>query len=146
MLDQESSVRAAAAAALQRIDQNWTKNEDIPQVVPKIIKALESTEYWVQHSAIKLLELLKIDPANPPQKAPAAAAAGSKSAAETGPHPALAVLSEMLSDRDRDFRLAAAVALGRLREKSAGAILVAAVADSDDAVRQAAETALAALN
>ena len=34
----------------------------------------------------------------------------------------------MLFDRDRDLRLAAANALGRLREKSAGSILTAAAA------------------
>jgi HEAT repeat protein len=52
----------------------------------------------------------------------------------------------MMFDRDRDLRLAAAGALGRLREKSAGSILTAALRDADYAVRQAVQTALAALN
>ena len=52
----------------------------------------------------------------------------------------------MLFDRDRDFRLAAAAALGELREKNASSVLNMALRDSDNVVRQAAETALAALN
>jgi HEAT repeat protein len=66
--------------------------------------------------------------------------------AEALPHPATGVLADMLFDRDRDFRLAAADALGRLREKSASAVLSAALRDSDFSVRQAVQTALAALN
>jgi HEAT repeat protein len=56
------------------------------------------------------------------------------------------VLTELLFDRDRDFRLAAATALGKLREKSADSVLSAAVRDEDFSVRQAAQAALAALN
>ena len=58
----------------------------------------------------------------------------------------MSVLADLLFDRDRDLRLAAADALGRLRDKSAGAILTAALRDADYAVRQAAQAALAALN
>jgi HEAT repeat protein len=141
LLDTESTVRAAAAATLDKLDRHWKENEDIRQVVPKIFKALDSGEYWVRHSAVKLLELLNIDPENPPAEFSSAATAG-----ETTPHPATAVLADMLFDHDRDFRLAAAVALGRLRDKSAGSVLAAAACDSDAAVCQAAQTALAALN
>src|SRR5262249_14280261 len=105
MLDPESSVRAAAASTLSKLDKKWEKNEGIRAVVPKILQARESADYWVQHSAIKLLETLKIDPANPPQPSLSAPTAAL-------PHPALAILINMLSDRDRDFRLAAVVALG----------------------------------
>jgi HEAT repeat protein len=144
MLDPESTVRAAAANTLHRLDAHWEQNEGISQVVPIILKALTHTDYWVSHSATKLLELLKIDPNNPPAEKPAAPQ--KKPAMETAPHPALEILVEMLVDRDRDFRLAAAVALGGLREKNAGSMLTAAAHDSDEAVRQAVQTALAALN
>jgi hypothetical protein len=56
------------------------------------------------------------------------------------------VLTELLFDRDRDFRLAAATAIGQVREKSAASMLSAAVRDEDASVRQAALAALAALN
>lgn len=141
MLDPESSVRAAAASTLNRLDGKWDRHEGISQVVPKILQALSSPDYWVAHSATKLLEQLKIDPKNPPSQTPPAAPVE-----ESAPHPALVILAEMLSDRDRDFRMAAAVALGRLREKTAHSILAAAASDSDDAVRQAVQDALAALN
>ncbi len=140
MLDPESTVRAIATSVVERLDENWKKNDDLHQVVPKIINAAHNGEYWVQHSALKLLELLNIDPKNPPQKTPAAPEQ------PAGPHPALAILSEMLSDRDRDFRLAAATAMGQLRERSAGSILKSALRDSDETVREAVQAALAALN
>jgi len=141
MLDPESSVRAAAASTLSTLDSKWEQHEGIRQIVPKIIQASESTDYWVQHSAVKLLEQLKIDPKNPPAQTPPAPPVEA-----SAPHPALSIFADMLADRDRDFRLAAAVALGQLREKGAGSILAAAAHDSDDAVRQAAQIALAALN
>jgi len=141
MLDPESSVRAAAASVVERLDERWPQNEDIRQVLPKIIQATNSADYWVQHSALKLLDLLKVDPNNPPKSTPAAPIEQ-----KTAPHPATAILSDLLFDRDRDLRLAAATALGRLREGSASPLLNSALKDSDEIVRQAVKTALSALN
>lgn len=146
LLDPESSVRAATSSALHRLDPQWERSEDVLPAVPNILAALDNPDYWVHQSATKLLELLKIDPANPPTAKSRVTAPAEKPAKTTAPHPALGILAEMLSDRDRDFRLAAAVALGQLREKSAASLLTAAVRDSDDVVRQAAKAALAALN
>jgi HEAT repeat protein len=126
------------------LDARWEKNEGISQVVPTILKALTHSDYWVSQSAAKLLEMLKIDPNNLP--ADKSVASAKKPTMETAPHPALHILAEMLVDRDRDFRLAAAVALGGLREKNAASLLSAAANDSDDTVRKAVQTALAALN
>jgi HEAT repeat protein len=141
MLDPESSVRAAAASVVERLDENWTRREDLRQIVPKIVVASHSGDYWIQHSALKLLEAMKIDPNSPPPEI-ATAAAEPKSTV----HPALAILSEMLFDHDRDLRLAAAAALGQLREKSAGSVLNMALRDADQFVREAVQTALTALN
>jgi hypothetical protein len=69
-----------------------------------------------------------------------------KPAAPAPQHPAIPALADMLFDRDRDMRLAAANALGQLRDKSTSSLLAAAVRDADVAVREAAQTALAALN
>ena len=90
---------------------------------------------------MKLLEQLGVDPDKiglEPEPEPAAA--------EAQEHPAFSILADLLFDFDRDLRLAAAEALGRLREKSAQPILAAAVHDDDRLVQQAAQTALAALN
>src|ERR1019366_4872688 len=144
LLDVESSVRSAATATLQKLDRHWAQNEAVRQVVPKIIRAVKHHDYWVRYSASKLLELLQIDPNNLPAELPAAAP--EKPAEEIPPHPAVGVLADMLFDRDREFRLVAAEALGRLREKSAGSVLTAALRDVDFSVRQAVQTALAALN
>jgi HEAT repeat protein len=110
-------------------------------VVPKIIEATKSADYWVQHSALRLLDMLEVDPSTLPTVTKAAAPEPKATA-----HPAFAILSEMLFDRDRDLRLAAATALGKLREKSAGSILNMAHRDADAIVSQAAKAALATLN
>ena len=143
MLDVESSVRNAAIATLRKLDPKWEQHESVPAVVPQIILALKHPDYWVRHSATLLLAQLQIDPSHLPAKLPSAP---EEPAAATLPHPAVGVLADLLFDHDRDLRLASAVALGRLRERSAGSVLSAAVRDSDYSVRQAVQTALAALN
>jgi len=143
LLDPESPVRAAAAAALGKLDRHWEQNAGVRQHTPKIVRALKHPNYWVRHSAAKLLELLKIDPDHLPE--PAAVAPPEKASAHALPHPAVAVLADLLFDRDRDLRLAAAHAFGRLRDKSSVSLLTAALRDADASVREAAQTALAGL-
>jgi len=58
----------------------------------------------------------------------------------------LPLLADLLFDRDRDLRVAAAEALGRLRERGAESVLATAARDADGLVQQAAQAALAALN
>jgi hypothetical protein len=106
---------------------------------------LKHPDYWVRFSAGKLLEQLGIDPNNLPESAPPAPAMPGKAAAGAETHPALAVLADLLFDRDRDLRLAAAVAFRQLQDKSAASILAAALRDTDFSVREAAQGALAAL-
>jgi HEAT repeat protein len=55
------------------------------------------------------------------------------------------ILTELLADRDRDLRLAAAEAFGQLRDKRAVVLLAPVIHDDDTFVRQAAERAQAAL-
>jgi len=143
LVDQESTVRAAAAAALVKLDRHWEQHEGVPQLAPKIVRALKHPNYWVRHSATKLLEQLKIDPDHLPE--PAVAAPPQKAGAHALPHPAVAVLADLLFDRDRDLRLAAAIAFGRLKDKSAASLLAAALRDADFSVREAAQAALAGL-
>jgi HEAT repeat protein len=140
VLDPESVVRNTAAAALQKIDPSWQDATVISEALPKIKAALKHPEYGVRHCAIKLLEQLKIEAEDVPDHVPA------KLAKKGPPHPAFPVLSDLLFDRDRDLRLAAAVTLGRLREQNAAALLATAARDTDFSVRQAVLSALTALN
>jgi HEAT repeat protein len=141
LLDPESTVRSLATATLQKLDRHWETHEGIRQVAPKIIQALKHPDYWVRYSAGKLLEQLGIDPKSVPEPTRDA----SRKAAAAGPHPAVAMLADLLFDRDRDLRLAAAGAFCKLRDGSAASLLTAALRDTDFSVREAAQAALAAL-
>ena len=143
-LDTESTVRNAATNSLQQIDRQWLRTEAARQALPEIEAALNHREYWVRHSATKLLEQLNsIVPDAPKIPPPTVFAAQSQ---DHSPHPAFAILADLLSDRDRGLRLAAAAAFGQLREDNARSILEEAVRDGDSLVQQAAQSALAALN
>lgn len=143
MMDTESSVRAVAAGALRTIDRRWEDSEAAHATLPKIKSALTHPDYWVRHSATKVLEQMRIDPKSFKDDAPSGSA---NLTVELPPHPAAAVLADMLFDRDRAFRLAAAVALGKVRDRGSKSILDAAVRDSDVSVRTAAQAALNAMN
>ena len=141
LYDPESVLRAAATASLRLIDRQWEKDESIKQVLPKMKEALDHHDYWVKHSAVKLFEQLAIDPTS----------IGTEMELEQAPaavpeHPAFSILADLLFDSDRDLRLAAAEALGRLREKGAQPILAAAVHDEDHFVQHAAQMALVTLS
>jgi HEAT repeat protein len=142
MLDTETSVRSCAIAALRSVDRHWEDTEAARATLPKIKNALKHPDYWVRHSATKVLEQMRIDPKSLKDDAPGSAIL----TVETPPHAAAAVLADMLFDREAAFRLAAAEALGKVREHGARSILTAALRDSDSSVRTAAQTALNALN
>ena len=143
LFDEESTVRNAAAATLHGLDRRWIKNEDLSPVLPKINNALRHHDYWVRHCAGQLLAKLKTE--SPHLREPVATP--QEPINQPAPHPALAVLADMLFDRDRDLRLAAASAFGKLRERNAGSLLSAVILnDADSQVRETAQQALAALN
>jgi HEAT repeat protein len=143
LLDAESVVRNAANVSLQQVCRNWEQSDALRDVLPQVKNALNHDEYWVRHSATKLFEQLKIDPETVeigPPPLPKTAAASERT------HAAFPILADLLFDRDRDLRLAAAVVFGQLRDKNAASILGAAANDTDAAVQAAAKQALAALN
>lgn len=139
LLDQENVVRSSALATLFRLNRQWMDTESAHRALPKIKVALRHQDYWVSHAAVKLLEMLKVD-----MEALQNEDAG-KLEMKSGPSPVYALFAELLFDRDRDLRLAAAVSLGRLGDKSAVTILATASRDADFSVRQAASSAVAAL-
>lgn len=143
MLDAETTVRNLASAALRTLDRHWEDSEAARATLPKIKNGLRHPDYWVRHSATKLLEQMRIDVNSfKDEAAPGSAIL----TVEAPPHPAAAILTDLLFDRDGAFRLAAAEALGKLRERSAKSVLAAAMRDSDVSVRTAAQAALAAIN
>jgi HEAT repeat protein len=139
LLDPENTVRNAASSALYKINRRWDESELAHRALPKVKMALKHSDYWVCQAASKLLQQFNVDvkslqdPTNV------------KLTMKSGPSPAYTLFADLLFDRDRDLRLAAAVSLGRLREKSATAILSTASRDADYCVRQAALSALTAL-
>jgi HEAT repeat protein len=150
LMDVQSFVRTAAHNALFRIDRSWKKSDGARSALPHIMAARNHREYWISHSAERLLEQIQPESEDagsgwkPGSSARETAVPGQpeKSAA----HPALAILMDLLRDPDRDFRLAAAVVLGDLRENSAVPNLLIASRDNDPAVRHAAEWAITSLN
>ena len=140
LLDTENTVRNAASSALYKINRRWDESESAQRALPKIKAALKHNDYWVCQAAAKLLEVLRVDIRALHGEAPAV-----KLAMKTGPSPVYALFADLLFDHDRDLRMAAAVSLGRIRDKTAATILSTASRDSDYCVRQAALSALAAL-
>ena len=147
LLDVESFVRSTAHGALMQINGHWEKTADAHSALPQIKAALKNREYWISHSAARLLELIAPEAAVEAVTAePAAEKIMTTSKTVELPAAAFAILADLLSDRDRDLRLAAAEAFGRLREKKAASLLTTALSDNDPFVERAAERALVALN
>ena len=151
LLDIESFVRNAAHNSLAEIDPHWEKSEAARSALPQIQAARKHREYWISHSAARVLEQIQPDaagmetpdepvtPSAPPAEIISPAMPAIQAAA------AFDILAELLGDRDRDLRLAAAEAFSRLHERRAIPILATAVHDADAFVRQAAERAMMAL-
>jgi HEAT repeat protein len=147
LLDTDSAVRIAVANSLQRIDRSWQKSEAAQRTLPKIKAALDHPEYWVRHTAVKLLEQLDVGHDSVNVQMPAQPSVLSTvQQPKQPPHAAFSILADLLHDRDRDLRLAATEAFGQLREKTAKSILTIAAQDDDLLVQQAAQRALAALS
>jgi HEAT repeat protein len=150
LMDVQSFVRTAAHNALFRIDRSWKRSDGARSALPQIKAARNHREYWISQSADRLLEQIQpysedADTGWKPDSSVREAAAPSQPEKRDA-HPALAILMDLLRDPDRDLRLAAAAALGDLREPSAAPGLQIASRDNDPAVRQAAEWAMASLN
>jgi HEAT repeat protein len=140
LIDPESTVRHAAANSLQEIDHHWEKSAVAREVVPELKAALEHHDYWVRHNAGKVLERLNVDIGTEKEPVPSEEKPASLSQA------IFVILADLIRDRDRDLRLAAAQALEQLQAKSAQPLLATAAADDDPFVQQIVRRALATLN
>lgn len=72
LLDTESAVRNAATNSLNLIDRQWLQTAAARQVLPEIETALNHRDYWVRHSATKLIEQLSNVVSQTPEAPPPA--------------------------------------------------------------------------
>lgn len=132
LADAQSSVRHAAVCALRDIEPEWERASEATAAVPELQAAFKDREYWVRHAARDALQ--RID--NAAQNAPVFEPLDEKL------NVAVDVLMLALKHSERDFRQAAAEALGRLGNPQIANLLMPALHDSDPWVRQSVAVAL----
>ena len=143
LTDEHANIRTTAEKALQQIDPLWHRTEAAQRAMPFLREQLRHHEYWVRQSAANVLTAL----GDTPKQVGAdenliafASGAGNKR------HAASEILSLMLNDRDAELRQAAAEALGRIGEDSAGEALAECLTDPCRWVKLAAANSLQRLN
>lgn len=138
--DPTSGVRRIAAATLARLDTDWSSLPEARAAAEELKPALHDNDPGVRHFVGHLLAAMNAVASAPPPPV-------TGSVLEPAQRRKLAVTCflRVLSDPDRDLRLAAVQALGRLAGEGARAGLVRARNDFDPGVRAAAEDALQAL-
>ena len=139
LTDVEGSIRQAAMRSLRLIDPFWERSEQALKVVPVLQQCLRSRDYWIRQSAAEALA--KLGQAQPQSTA----LATENDASPQKRHVAGEILKQMLSDVDRDFRQAAAEALGRMNLSDAALSLVSRLEDRDRGVQLAAARSLETL-
>src|SRR5581483_8852164 len=108
LTDENDGVRAAAAAALRRLDKEWERSESARKAIPALQQLTKSSEYWIRQAATDTLgKIGESKPAVPQDLATFADPVQMRKQA------ALEALLNALSDSDRDLRQAAAESLGR---------------------------------
>src|SRR5258708_19034127 len=55
LTDENDGVRAAAAAALRRLDKEWEHSEGARRAIPALQHLTKSTEYWIRQTAADTL-------------------------------------------------------------------------------------------
>jgi HEAT repeat protein len=139
LIDSQSSIRQAATYALRKIEPYWERSESAARAIPKLQTALQSNEYWVRHSAADTLKKLGVS-----RESETTFITASDGALRNR-HAAQAILVSMLAESDRDFRQAAAEALGRIGLAEAVPPLAQRLSDTDRGVQSAAARALESL-
>lgn len=136
LLDGRISVRQAAAAALGQLAPDWEQSSAAKNTVSDLQHALKSDDYWIRQSAADTLARIAryLDP---PKRR------------ESFGNPdyqreklAVKFLSLAVGDSDRDLRLAATEALGRIADADCLEPLIQTMQDPDAWVRQAATRSL----
>jgi HEAT repeat protein len=131
LCDSQTAARQAAAAALQRIDRYWDKSPAARRAIPQLKIALKDREYWVRQSAADVLQKVSAMPVFEPRLG------GISNPLLHRQQSALEALVVGLCDVDRDLRLAAAEALGRIGDQRSIQALSRSLLDADIWVRDA---------
>lgn len=134
LADAQSTVRKAAAAALRKIDEKWERSTGAQRAIPSLQAATQDKEYWVRHAANYVLQAIQNAPTAEAQPQAQPSASDTTHFKRLG---AVEALLGALRDYDRDFRLAAAEALGRIGDPRSIPALAGAQADEDVWVRAA---------
>ena len=138
--DPHNPVRQAAAASLRKVEYEWELTQEALNALPELKKDVNHKDYWVRQSAVEAIDVIektrrKLDP--------------KEFLGESLPDKkdlVIDALSSLLTDDDRDFRLASAQALGRVGDRLADNLLASALHDSDSWVRISAAESLEGLN
>jgi HEAT repeat protein len=137
LADPTSSVRQMAAAVLAALDPEWHGSAAAREAVPALEELTQARDYWVRYAATTVLTRLKgqdhpagHQPLHSPTESPSKRLQ------------VLSILLRALDDFDRDIRLAAAEALGRLEDTSCASPLRLLLKDPDEWVQLAATKAL----
>ena len=138
--DEQSTIRQAASAALQRIDAEWPRSEAAQRALPELKAALKDKEYWVRQAAAEALTKIGEARTMEPDGTRFIDAATHKRQV------VVEIFVAALQDADRDLRQAAAEALGRIGDRRAFDALTAALQDTDPGVKNAATQALQRLH
>ena len=137
LADATSSVRNSAAAVLSALDPEWQNSEGAQRAAVVLEPLTQAKEYWVRHAASSVLARLKGEP-DPAGTDPLASPGESSSKRMQ----VLQILMQAVDDFDRDVRLAATEALGRLEDHSCKGHLQTLLKDPDEWVQLAAGKAL----
>ncbi|MFO1497654.1 MAG: HEAT repeat domain-containing protein [Verrucomicrobiota bacterium] len=138
LIDEHAPVRRAAEGALRRIDRTWEQSEATQGAAPKLKAALNANDYTVRQAAADVLN--KIGAGTAVQRTPATLS----HAAAHRRHAAVEVFTACLVNLDRDVRLAAVEALGRISDAGSRSALheLSTDPEEDEWVRSAAESVL----
>jgi HEAT repeat protein len=150
LVDDQDSVRQIAGAALGLLDTRWEMTDAAKEAIPQLQEAMRHGDYWVRQAAADALA--RIGRMKHTEQGGAATAAPLREIAPaliepgyTRKQSAVEALMDVLSDFDRELRIAAAEALAALGQGSAVAALTRSLKDGDVAVRRAAATAIETL-
>jgi HEAT repeat protein len=136
LIDPEDTVRQAANYSLQMLDPDWPRSETAHAIAPQLKSSLKDQEYWVRQATANILARIgEIKPGEPRTAALAEPLHYRRQAA-------VEALILTLTDYDRDLRLAAVDALGRIGQRLAISALQRSQQDPDPDVRAAANQAL----
>ncbi len=132
LADEQAAVREAASAALSKIDPEWDQSDRAREALGQLRLALHRRNYQRRQAAADAIARICGIQLRETGSGP-----GCCRFQSAAPH-----LIRLLENADRDVRLGAAEALGRLGDPRAGQALLQSLADEDRWVRAAAARSL----